>query len=951
MLTPLKFKRSFNRLILIAWLVPALFGLSFIGFIEVLTVEQLMGILRTPSEPAFVLLWLIFAHVYFRQFINPVVQYLEYPDSDNAQQALLCMRRFSWWFWFWFLLYLVSAPTSVILSAEYFTDYVAQPVDWFRLHLVALIVSIIVGLPIFFSVLDLFGRALGEMEFSTPHITVKAKVFLIGALVPLLIDTMIVQYYWTRTGFFTLETFWVWLFLELIAVAGSLIFMRSFAQSLSPLQQLVAQSDLVQYPSAELKPRSTDEIGVLTNSFRRAINDLQIYSEILEVSNQLLRQTGNADGIQNVSSVIIQLSRHAMSADRAYLLLCDHENNHLNCVASNEHDFDSRGHFTISLSDHSLVTSAFLQGQTVAVSDQQQDPTCCPELGENLDIQSAIASPFLIDGKKAGVLLAVNDTQPKHYSRREKRLMQGLAREAAIAIQTQNLKLEHAQAVEARTERDELINLLMQSTEQGIYGVDTQGLCTFINDTALDMLGYSSDQELIGQSIHELIHHTYPDGRHYPKQDCAVRLAIVNDAPAHADDEVHWRKDGSSFPVEYWSRPLHKNGEILGAVVTFVDISQRLQTQNELEQSKQRLELAVSAGDIGIWEWDIVRNHVEWSSKAEKIFALEPGGFKGDLAQFNEMVFPEDREAVASAITVSVEQHTPFIVEHRIVRADGELRWIYSQGKVLYQDDGTPELMIGTTVDITDRKLAEQELRLHQENLQELVDQRTQELTRLNQELEAFSYSVSHDLRTPLRAIDGFSHVLMEDYADVLDEQGLGYLRRVRRASQTMAELIDDMLQLSRISRSELKAQRINLSQLAQKAIEGLQQADPLRKVEIHIEEGLSCNADKKLMKVVLDNLIGNAWKYTSKMEHAKITFGQRQIDGKTVFFVEDNGAGFDMRYADKLFGVFQRLHKAEEFGGTGVGLATVHRILQRHSGKIWADAEVGKGATFFFSL
>jgi PAS domain S-box-containing protein len=270
-----EFKKAYMHLIIMAWVIPAFVGLGFLTYIEILTIDQLIGIMTTPTEPVFIITWFIFAYWYFKRYVRPISVYLEQPNEINGDDALACMQRFPLHFWFLFMLYLLTAPTSVILSAEYFTQYVAQPVDWFRIHLVALIVSIIVGLPIFFMLLDLFGNVSSNLNLSRPHITIKTKVFMIGALVPLLIDTMIVQYYWTRTGYFTIETFFVWLMLELLAIVGSLIFVRSFSQSLSPLQNLVTDNpDFRLLKNSSLQPRSTDEIGVLTLSFRKALDEL-----------------------------------------------------------------------------------------------------------------------------------------------------------------------------------------------------------------------------------------------------------------------------------------------------------------------------------------------------------------------------------------------------------------------------------------------------------------------------------------------------------------------------------------------------------------------------------------------------------------------------------------------------------------------------------------------------
>ena len=226
-----------------------------------------------------------------------------------------------------------------------------------------------------------------------------------------------------------------------------------------------------------------------------------------------------------------------------------------------------------------------------------------------------------------------------------------------------------------------------------------------------------------------------------------------------------------------------------------------------------------------------------------------------------------------------------------------------------------------------------------------------QELERKNKELESFSYSVSHDLRTPLRSIDGFSQALLDNYADKLDAKGEEYLRRVRTAAQRMGHLMDALLELSRISMSDLKHDLIDLSSLAKGIISELRSRDPERKVDVHVQEGLQAEADERLMQIVLENLFGNAWKFTSKAEDARIEFGKMNSPEGETYFVRDNGAGFNLAFADKLFGAFQRMHRQEEFPGNGVGLATVQRIVQRHGGKVSAESACGAGSTFYFTL
>jgi len=238
------------------------------------------------------------------------------------------------------------------------------------------------------------------------------------------------------------------------------------------------------------------------------------------------------------------------------------------------------------------------------------------------------------------------------------------------------------------------------------------------------------------------------------------------------------------------------------------------------------------------------------------------------------------------------------------------------------------------------RKRSEETLRLSEDDLEAA-----------NKELEAFCYSVSHDLRTPLRGIDGFSQALLEDYENQLDSQGKEYLQRVRMNAQRMATLIDDLLNLSRITRSEMRRETVDLSLMAESVAIDLRNQEPERRVVFAVAPGLRTEADPRLLRIVLENLLGNSWKFTSKREGAEIQVGRIQDNGRSAYFVRDNGAGFDPKYSSKLFGAFQRLHGITEFPGTGIGLATVQRIIHRHGGRVWADAELNRGATFYFTL
>lgn len=299
----------------------------------------------------------------------------------------------------------------------------------------------------------------------------------------------------------------------------------------------------------------------------------------------------------------------------------------------------------------------------------------------------------------------------------------------------------------------------------------------------------------------------------------------------------------------------------------------------------------------------------------------------------------DDRPGALALVLDVTRQHE---AEAALVAATAEIE------RRLLPPEGVPdESSPVQTTSVENVQDTERQLQEQSERLVALARQ----MAETNKELEAFSYSVSHDLRAPLRAIEGFTRILLERYSEPLDPRANDYLGRVRAAAQRMDQLISDLLQLARITRSPLSRRRVDLTEMARSVAADLAAADSARDVTIKIADGLSTFADPRLLRVVVDNLLGNAWKFTANRAVAEIVVGRCPADDDDVFYVKDNGAGFDMRYAGKLFNAFQRLHTAAEFNGTGVGLASVHRIIARHGGRAWAEGEVGRGATFYFSI
>jgi len=377
----------------------------------------------------------------------------------------------------------------------------------------------------------------------------------------------------------------------------------------------------------------------------------------------------------------------------------------------------------------------------------------------------------------------------------------------------------------------------------------------------------------------------------------------------------------------------------------------------KLRDSEERYRGLYDSSIDGIASTSMDGNIIECNQAFSDMFGYP----KAEIKRMNYLEFIPGkwRDIVARIIS---EQILPRgfsdVLEIEGCKRDGVIFPASARIWVIKDEEGRPARMWVLVRDITERKKLEGKLKAYTEKLKRLDEERAEELRRktveleaLNKELEAFSYSVSHDLRAPLRSIDGFSKALLDDYIDVLDTEGRDYLQRVRKATKRMAAIIDELLALARVTRTEMHREKVDLSKMVQEILIELQESEPERQVEFIVEPGLVADGDARLLSLVFDNLLGNAWKFTGMKSIAKIEFGVTWKGIDRVFFVRDNGAGFNMDYVNKLFGAFQRLHSPEEFPGIGVGLATVKRIINRHGGRVWAEGEVGKGAGFYFTL
>ena len=511
-LTAHEFQHRFLRLIALSWLLPPMVGFAFLLYIEFFRFDQLVPMITNPLELGFIVIGFLLALIYFRHFSQPLTSYLNAPDQSHKADAEQALKRFPSHFWLAFSIYIILAPAITVISLEISTDYTAHAIDWFRIHLVALIVSIIVGLPIFISIYDLFGKAFGPMEIQRPVLTIKTRVFLIGALIPLLIDTMLVQYYWTRTGFFSIETFFIWLLLECLAIAGTLLFVRSFNQSLSPLKSLI--NTPLDSLNNNIQAASIDELGIFTNQLKNLLNQEQLNQRRLAFSNDLLKAAHNYESLARLLEMVVNRTSQTLHGDVCFLSLFDKKKQQLICVAHSNAGYKAEGHFQISLDETSIHVDVFRSSKPRIIDNVPNDPNSHAKLKKAFNVKSSAAVPLRSDNKTIGVLQVANTHKIHHYNEQEIKILQAFAQEAAT-IQNffENLKKRHKaesaitqimEAVSTSTGAD-FFNAISRHMAD-ILQADSCGIVTTLAESQdnVETLSYFYDGEIIDNAQYPL---------------------------------------------------------------------------------------------------------------------------------------------------------------------------------------------------------------------------------------------------------------------------------------------------------------------------------------------------------------------------------------------------------------------------------------------------------------
>ena len=500
--------------------------------------------------------------------------------------------------------------------------------------------------------------------------------------------------------------------------------------------------------------------------------------------------------------------------------------------------------------------------------------------------------------------------------------------------------------MDAKLRREEQrFRALADQSSDIIVLLNREGVITYENPAVEKVLGLKIE-ERIGATGFE---HLHPDDFKLIADTYDILFSDIN-APVQQSDIRFRHIDGSWRTFEVVASNLIHDKVIEAVIINLRDITERKRMEEALHQSEEKYRTLLESVQEGYFELDLAGNFTFFNDSLCRIYNYS----KEELMDMNYRHYTDKETRKNGFHEFNKVYNTGEPLKGftwPIIGKDGTKRYVETSASLLKDSSGKPIGFRGILHDITARKRAEEELKKYREQLEGLVQERTIKLEASNKELEAFSYSISHDLRAPLRAIDGFSQALLEDCEDKLDLQGKDYLIRIRAATQRMSTLIEDLLNLSRITRSEMSMEKVNLTRIVRSVINELQNSQPQRHVKIRIADGLEDIADSRLISIALENLMSNAWKFTAKQSEALIEFGSTREGSKKVYFIRDNGAGFEMTYMDKLFAPFQRLHTIDEYPGTGIGLATVRRIIHRHGGKVWAEGHTGKGATFYFSI
>lgn len=696
-------------------------------------------------------------------------------------------------------------------------------------------------------------------------------------------------------------------------------------------------SRLINIDSKKFYQSIIRDITERKNFENRIIKINRIYSVLSNINQSIVRIDNKQQLFDEVCKIAVNYGLLRM----AWIGIIDKERKLVNPVSDFGHVEGYLNNIKITIDDQvagiNQVGSALNDGRHFLCNDIENNSYNIPWLNEAIKrgYKSLIILPLFLNKVLIGTFNLYAD-EKNFFDEEEIKLLEELAMDISYAIENFNKEEKRKEIEEALKESEEKYRHLFELESDALFLIDNEtGNILEVNTSACNLYGYTREELLKMKNV---------DVSAQPDETRNSTISTLTKIPIR----FHRKKDGTVFPVEINASRLTWQGRQVH-MPAIRDITERLKAEIALKESQQMLRIILDTIPVRVFWKDLNLNYIGCNLS----FAVDAG-----LKSTNEIIGKNDFELRWSDDAEKYRMDDFDVIKSGIPRynyeemqttPDGNIMWLLTSKVPLHDTEGKIRGILGTYEEITKRKLAEQEIKKLNIELEKRVEVRTEQLQTVNKDLEAFSYSVSHDLRTPLRAIDGFTRILADEYINKLDGDGKDLLNNVIRNTVKMSQLIDDLLNFSRLGQKVLNNTEILMEELFNEVFNDIKDKD--RKIEFKLAQLPCVYADRNLLKQVVINLLSNAIKFTRKKELSLIEVGGKIKSNENIFWVKDNGVGFDMKFSDKLFNVFQRLHSEAEFEGTGVGLAIVQRIINKHSGHIWAEGEPGIGATFYFSL